>query len=188
MISPYKNKNAKLPRPIHKTILESSEAIDDRKLSGILAKRLKEESPSGFISPSIRWNCLLRIITPMAASIPCTAADGKKSLNAPILSRPNIKTNTPEMLTAAINCKYPSCGVAPKVVTAARLTTTKPFPGPVIVKLEPPNRETISAPTTALTNPAKAGTPLAKARPKHSGSATRDTTKPGKILDSMDLN
>ena len=64
---------------------------------------------------------------------------GKKSPKEPILRKPRITIITPETTMAAKRVEKPCCiSPAPKVVIAARITTTNPFPGPVIVTLEPP--------------------------------------------------
>ena len=70
----------------------------------------------------------------------------------------------------------------PSVVIAARITTTNPFPGPVIVTLEPPIKETTIPPTMAAITPEIGGAPEAKANPKPNGSAIKETTKPANKL------
>ena len=72
---------------------------------------------------------------------------------------------------------------------APNRTITKPFPGPVIVTLEPPKRETTIPPTTAAIIPEIGGASLANANPRPKGSAIRDTTKPeNKFLGSEPMN
>ena len=66
----------------------------------------------------------------------------------------------------------------PSVVMAPKITTTKPFPGPVMVTLEPPNKATTVPPTTAAIIPEIGGAPEAKAKPKPKGNAIKETTKP----------
>ena len=66
----------------------------------------------------------------------------------------------------------------PSVVMAARITTTKPFPGPVMVTFDPPNKATTVPPTTAAIIPEIGGAPEAKANPNPKGSAIKETTKP----------
>ena len=68
----------------------------------------------------------------------------------------------------------------PKTVIADRITTTNPFPGPVIVTLEPPIKETTTPPTIAAMMPEIGGAPEAMARPKPKGSAIKETTNPEK--------
>ena len=77
--------------------------------------------------------------------------------------------------------KKPSCiSPSPRVVIAARITTTNPFPGPVMVTLEPPIKETTIPPTMAAIIPEIGGAPEAKANPKPRGRAINETTKPEK--------
>ena len=68
----------------------------------------------------------------------------------------------------------------PKTVIADKITTTRPFPGPVMVTLEPPIKETTIPPTIAAIIPEIGGAPEAKASPKPKGRAIRETTKPEK--------
>ena len=68
----------------------------------------------------------------------------------------------------------------PKTVIAERITTTRPFPGPVMVTLEPPIKETTIPPTIAAIIPEIGGAPEANASPKPKGRAIRETTKPEK--------
>ena len=77
----------------------------------------------------------------------------------------------------------------PSVVIAANITTTKPLPGPVIVTLEPPIRETTVPPTMAAMIPEIGGAPDAKAKPKPKGSAIKETTKPAnRFCGISDIN
>ena len=59
-------------------------------------------------------------------------------------------------------------------------TITKPFPGPVMVNCEPPNKATTDPPTIAAITPAIGGASEAIARPSPKGKATSETTKPAK--------
>jgi hypothetical protein len=117
----------------------------------------------------------------MAASIPCIAEEGKKSPKAPILKKPKITSRTPEITIAARVNKYPWYAFpSPKMVIAERITTTNPFPGPVIVTLDPPIKETTIPPTIAAIIPEIGGAPEANASPKPNGSAIKETTNPEK--------
>ena len=79
--------------------------------------------------------------------------------------------------------KKPCCiSPAPSVVIAPNITTTSPFPGPVIVTCDPPAIATTTPPTIAATIPEIGGAPLAKAKPKPKGSAIRETTNPENIF------
>ena len=68
----------------------------------------------------------------------------------------------PEITIAAKVYKKPCCiSPFPKVVIAAKITTTKPFPGPVIVTLDPPINEATVPPTIAAIIPEIGGAPEA---------------------------
>ena len=66
-------------------------------------------------------------------------------------------------------------------------TTTKPFPGPVIVTLEPPKIAVTIPPIIAAIIPEIGGAPEAKAKPKPNGNAIKETTKPEKIFLGISL-
>ena len=107
------------------------------------------------------------------------ADEGKKSPKDPKRKKPRIIMMTPETTIAANVYKKPCCiSPFPSVVMAARITTTNPFPGPVIVTLEPPNKAQTIPPTMAAIIPEIGGAPEAKANPKPNGNAINETTKP----------
>ena len=115
----------------------------------------------------------------MAASIPSMADAGKKSASLPIFKNPNNNIRIPEKTIAASVNKYPAYkSPPPRVVMAPKRTMTKPFPGPVIVTLEPPRIDTTIPPTTAAIIPDIGGASLASASPKPRGRAINETTKP----------
>jgi hypothetical protein len=126
----------------------------------------------------------------MAANIPCIADEGKKSPRDPILKKPRMIIIIPEITMAANVYRKPCCmSPLPRVVIAAKITTTKPFPGPVIVTLEPPIKDTTVPPTMAAIMPEMGGAPEAKAKPKPNGSAIKETTKPAnKFWGTSDKN
>ena len=57
---------------------------------------------------------------------------------------------------------------SPNVNMAEKTTITRPLPGPVIVRLDPPKRATTEPPTIAEIIPAMGGAPEAIARPRPS--------------------
>lgn len=61
---------------------------------------------------------------------------------------------------------------------ASATITVKPAAGPETERGEPLNEPTTNPPTMPAIMPEKRGALLARAIPKHSGSATRKTTKP----------
>ncbi len=71
-----------------------------RRLFGISASSSSGSLPSGF-TPRATCACLLRMMTPMAASMPCTALLGKKSPKRPAFMRPSRKSSAPLTTTAA---------------------------------------------------------------------------------------
>jgi hypothetical protein len=63
-----------------------------------------------------------------------------------------------------------------------RTTITRPFPGPVMVRCDPPNTETTIPPAMAAMIPAIGGASEAMAKPRPKGKAIRETTKPEKMF------
>src|SRR5690606_36871835 len=59
---------------------------------------------------------------------------------------------------------------------AVRTITARPAAGPLTPRGEPLSEATIRPPTIPAIIPEKRGAPLARAIPKHSGNATRNTT------------
>ena len=66
----------------------------------------------------------------------------------------------------------------PKVAIATKTIAVKPAAGPETLSCEPLNKPTTIPPTTPEIIPENKGAPLARAIPKHNGSATRKTTNP----------
>ncbi len=72
---------------------------------------------------------------------------------------------------------------------ALKITTTSPFPGPVMVTFDPPKIEHTKPPTIAAIIPDIGGAPEANANPRPNGRATNETTNPEKIfLGSSPIN
>jgi hypothetical protein len=65
---------------------------------------------------------------------------------------------------------------------ADRITITRPFPGPVMVRCDPPRIETTIPPAMAAIIPAIGGASEAIAKPKPKGNAINETTNPEKIF------
>ena len=66
----------------------------------------------------------------------------------------------------------------PSEVICVRTIAASPAAGPETLICEPLNRPTTSPPTMPDTKPAISGAPDACAMPRHSGNATRNTTRP----------
>jgi hypothetical protein len=62
------------------------------------------------------------------------------------------------------------------------MTITRPFPGPVMVRCDPPNIDTTIPPAMAAIIPAIGGASEAMAKPRPKGKAIKETTKPEKMF------
>ena len=85
--------------------------------------------------PNKVWICFDMIIIPIAASIPCIAALGNKSLNFPNFKSPKTIWNRPATTTAA-NARCQPWSPPPKAETAPEAITINPAAGPLIVIFE----------------------------------------------------
>ena len=89
----------------------------------------------------------------------------------PAFAIPNSSCNTPPTITARRKVsKPPNSGMA--VITIA----AKPAAGPLTPRGDPLIKATTVPPTIPAIKPEKSGAPEAKAIPKHSGKATKNTT------------
>ncbi len=150
-------------------------------LSGIIASSSKGSFPfnKAGLMPNKLCTCLDIMIMPIAASIPCMAAPGKKSLNFPSFSTPNNIWITPATTIAPnARCQPTVLSVPPKEATAPEAITINPAAGPLIVNKEPAKKLTTIPPIIAVTRPYMAGNSDALAIPKLKGNAKRKTKKP----------
>ena len=124
---------AKLITPIN-VALGSQLAIN----SGIAANNSKGSFPlakTGLTSNKTGI-CFPMMISPIAASIPCTADNGKKSMSFPSLNTPK-RICTKPATTMAPNAKCQPVSPLPNSATAPATITIKPAAGPLIVKRDP---------------------------------------------------
>ena len=92
----------------------------------------------------------------------------------------------PPNLATLINiCKIPAIKTAqrkrsndPILVIAANTNAAKPAAGPLTLSFEPLKEPITIPPIIPDINPLKKGAPDAKEIPKHSGNATKKTTRP----------
>jgi hypothetical protein len=66
------------------------------RLEGISERSSSGSRPCG-VTPSMTWICLAKMMTPIAASIPCTTDEGKKSAMRPARTSPRPTCKTPAM-------------------------------------------------------------------------------------------
>lgn len=125
--------------------------------------------PSGTKSSMmINWPETIR--TPIPASMPCMTA-GEIARN-----------HRPNLASAITICNPPASSTAtpricsPCSLTSSHISTVKPAAGPLTCSGWPDMEPTTIPPTMPVMSPSAGGTPEATATPRHSGSATRNTT------------
>jgi hypothetical protein len=114
----------------------------------------------------------LRIkIRPIAANMPVITEEGTNSAAMPERVAASATWITPANITASKNASNDgSTSIAPKTITV------RPAAGPLTDKGDFDNAPTKMPPTIPAITPEKSGAPDARATPRQSGSATRNTT------------
>jgi len=112
-------------------------------------------------------------ITPIAVSNPLITLEGKKAAMKPAREIPRPICSNPPITTAVKKAsKEPSWAICMATIAV------KPAAGPETLECEPLNAPITKPPTIPASNPENSGAPDAKAIPKQSGSATKNTTRP----------
>ena len=131
---------------------------------------------SGLI-PKSKCNCLDMMIIPIAASIPCTAAEGNKSAYLPSFRSPITIWITPATAIVATAIFQP-VSPPPNAATAPAPMEISPAAGPLTDSLEPAKKLTTIPPIIAETTPKIGGKSAALATPILNGNANKNTKNP----------
>ena len=132
------------------------------------------ESPPS--EPTATGSCFMMIVIPMAASMPLITDDGTSAAKRPARTIPSTSWSAPAMMTAVRNGFTP-----PSRCTSTSTIDVRPAAGPVTESADRLIHGTTSPPTMPAIKPETGGTPQAIAMPRHSGSATRNTTNPATL-------
>ena len=112
-------------------------------------------------------------MTPIAAYSPLITLDGAKVASCPAFSSPKPICRIP-----AINTANKKRSNEPNEAIWAATIAVNPAAGPLTLVCDPLIAPTTIPPTIPATKPETNGAPDAKATPRQSGNATRNTTNP----------